>query len=66
MVELKLTAYSALQKISFFGHLSSKRGSIQIEIMYLKSAARILIFWLQPYMNKIFQMRYYKTFNDNL
>ena len=41
-------------------------GSIQIEIKYLKRAARILIFWLQIDMNQIFQMRYYMTFNDNL
>ena len=41
-------------------------GSIQIEIKYLKKAARILIFKLQTYMNQIFQMRYYITFNDNL
>ena len=41
-------------------------GSIQIEIKYLKRAARILIFLLQVDMNQIFQMRYYMTFNDNL
>ena len=40
--------------------------SIQIEIKYLKRAARILIFLLQIDMNQIFQMRYYMTFNDNL
>ena len=30
--------YSALQKNSFFGYLWSKKGSIQIEIKYLRSA----------------------------
>ena len=30
-----------------FGHLWSKMVYIQIDIKYLKSAARILIFWLQ-------------------
>ena len=58
--------YSGLQKNSFFGRLWSKMGSIQIEIKYLKRAARILVFLLQIDMNQIFQMRYYKTFNDNL
>ena len=35
------------KKTWIFGHLWSKMGSIQIEIKYLKSAARILIFWVQ-------------------
>ena len=48
--------------IRFFGHLWSKMGSIQIERKYLKSAARIL---LRTYMNQIFQVRCYKTFNEN-
>ena len=42
------------KKPSFFGHLWSKMGSIQIEIKYLKSATRILILWLQKDMNQIF------------
>ena len=46
--------YSALQKNSFFGHLCSKIGSIQVEVKYLKSAAKNLIFWLQIDMNQIF------------
>ena len=54
------------KKTIFFGRLWSKMGSIQIEIKYLKRAARILIFWLLISMNQIFQMRYYETFNDNL
>ena len=41
-------------------------GSIQNEIKYLKRAAKILIFKLQTHMNQIFQMRYYKNFNENL
>ena len=36
-----ICSYSALQKNSFFGHLWSKMGSIQIEIKYLKSAAML-------------------------
>ena len=43
-----------------------QNGVIQIEIKYLKSPVRILIFWLQTDMNQIFQMRYYRTFNDNM
>ena len=35
------------KKTRFFGHLWSKMMYIKIEIKYLKSAARILIFWLQ-------------------
>ena len=35
--------------------------SIQIEIKYLKRAARILIFKLQIDMNQIFQMRDYRA-----
>ena len=39
---------------------------IQIEIKYLKSAVRILMIQLKKDMNQIFQIRYFKTFNDNL
>ena len=41
-------------------------GWLHIEIKYLKSPNKILIFLLQIDMNQIFQMRYYMTFNDNL
>ena len=54
------------KKTRFFGHLWSKMGWIHIEIKYLKSPNKILIFLLQIDMNQIFQMRYYMTFNDNL
>ena len=40
--------------------------SLQIEIKSYKSPARILIIWFQTDMIQIFQMKYYKTFNDNL
>ena len=66
IIELLKNTYIALQKAPFFGHLWSKMGSIQIEIKYLKRAGRILIFRLQIDVNQIFQMRYYKTLNDNL
>ena len=46
-----ICSYSALQKNSFFGHLWSKMGSIQIKIKYLKRAAKILISWLQIDIN---------------
>ena len=58
--------FSALQKISFFGHLWSLIGSIKIEIKYLESAAGILTICLQTDMSQIIQIRYYKTFNENL
>ena len=54
------------KKTRFFGHLWSKMGWLHIEIKYLKSPNKILIFLLQIDMNQIFQMRYYMTFNDNL
>ena len=41
-------------------------GWLHIEIKYLKSPNKILIFLLQIDTNQIFQMRYYMTFNDNL
>ena len=51
--------------VRFFGHLWSKMESLQIEIKYIKSIARILIFQLQTNMNQIFEMRYCKTFNGD-
>jgi len=41
-------------------------GWLHIEIKYLKSPNKILIFLLQIDMNQIFHKRYYMTFNDNL
>ena len=49
------------KKTHSFGHLWSKMGSLQTEIEYLESPARILIFWFQTDMNQIFQMRYYEA-----
>ena len=54
------------KKTRFFGHLWCKMGWLHIEIKYLKSPNKILIFLLQIDTNQIFQMRYYMTFNDNL
>ena len=53
------------KKTRFFGHLWCKMGWLHIEIKYLKSPNKILIFLLQIDTNQIFQMRYYVTFNDN-
>ena len=51
------------KKTRFFGHLWCKMGWLHIEIKYLKSPNKILIFLLQIDTNQIFQMRYYMTFN---
>ena len=62
----KLIGTVPFKKTRFFGHLWCKMGWLHIEIKYLKSPNKILIFLLQIDMNQIFQMRYYMTFNDNL
>ena len=62
-----IVIYSAFQKTRFIGHLWSKMELLQITIKYLKSLLdRILIFRLQIDLNQIFELRHYKTFNENM
>ena len=57
----KISTPGAFQKDSFFASLWSKVWVVQEGMSYLKSPARILIFWLKTGMYKVFQMRYYEA-----